>query len=132
MQGILKELRTTKRFFVAGKVISVQDDGLLVRTYDEGPREVVFLKGHPSKDELFDGSLVMSCAILSGRFQYPSTGGALKTVPLYEYGKPINPKNLTPAATIETVTTDGESTVTGRLKRATLSSDENSKVRTDH
>lgn len=82
-------LRTTP-FHVRGEVMSVHDDGLLIRTgEEEGPLTIVFLKNHPESAEKFDGSKINAFAFQAGKYRYQSVAGATKTVPLYNYGKPV-------------------------------------------
>jgi hypothetical protein len=83
---IASRLQSTTPYYVSGKVVSVQKEGVLVRTHEEGPLEMVFVKNLPTADQLVDEEAVNACALPGGRYQYQAVNGSLKTIPLYDYG----------------------------------------------
>jgi hypothetical protein len=76
------------------KVDQVLDDGLLVHetrfvdyTIDDKP---FFLKNYPSYKNLTDNQKIKFLALPSGNYKYTDTEGAVRTVPLYDYGTPVS------------------------------------------
>lgn len=80
-------------WLVKGKVIQVTKDGLLVD--NESTDLAVFIKNYPRQNSKFDGAAFQSLVVLSGRYQYVNTLGAIKTVVAYDCGHYFNPSNET-------------------------------------
>lgn len=87
-------VRQYNQYLLAGKAIQVVDGGLLVESRDFGgvgeSRGLVFVKNYPNQKAVFDGSEVSYVLVmLAGRYQYTSTSGAGRTIPLYDCGVPV-------------------------------------------
>jgi hypothetical protein len=85
--------------FIHGTVTSVQKDGVLVELeplrYWTSDREgTVFLKNHPALAKIVDGDGVADFALEVGRRQYHTPIGALRTVPLYDFGTIPSPEQI--------------------------------------
>ena len=88
-----------RQYTLAGKVIQVVNDGLLVETepianISDG-LGFVFVKNHRDQKTVFDGDHIL-CPIvmLVDRYRYADTTGATRTIPLYDCGEVVQDSDI--------------------------------------
>ncbi len=80
------------------EVFQVLDDGLLVRETRFNPASgdtvegnLFFLRNYPGFKSLTDDQKIRFLALRTGVYKYTDTSGAVRTIPLYDYGIPYDP-----------------------------------------
>jgi hypothetical protein len=82
------------------RVAQVLHDGLLVQSHRYTPYkgtvidDPFVLTNYPGYTSLTDNQKIRFLALRVGSYQYSDTMGAIRTVPLYDYGIPVNPQEL--------------------------------------
>jgi TPR repeat protein len=84
-------------FITSYQVIEVLDEGLLVQKVDFNSyqsdtryRDPFFLKNYPEQKTMADNNKISFLALRTGNYKYTDTQGAVRTVPLYDYGTPLS------------------------------------------
>lgn len=76
-------------YSIKGKVLSVTSDGILV-SGSRGFDDVCFVRNYPGLSSLADGDQVDDFGIPDGIYRYTAASGAGRSVPQFEYGRPMD------------------------------------------
>lgn len=83
------------------KVYQVLSNGLLIEgrsintyTGQQSEGAVFFLTNYPYASQVADGQQIQFLALRVGTFQYTDSAGAVRTVPMFDYGVPYDPWKL--------------------------------------
>lgn len=79
------------------EVDQVLNDGLLVHEEDMVDEKPFFLTNYPGYKNLTDNQKINFLALHAGSYKYTDTQGAVRTVPLYDYGIPVSPEEMSAA-----------------------------------